>query len=172
MIYEHPVRLVYERSGFDLEKESYEELAAEWHEGYAAGIKAIELHEDTRDALQTVKSKGISQSILSALPHPLLLEGIEFYSLNPYFVEVSGIDDYLARSKIENGHRLMTKLNANPADTLIIGDTTHDVETAQALGTHCMLVSRGFEDEERLRRHGYPVFDSFETLLKAAEETF
>jgi len=164
-IYEHPVQRIYERSGFDFTKESLENVAHEWHAIYAERMPQIKLQDDSLAALKRAKAKNISQVILSALPHKILCQSLKAQGIGSYFTYVSGLDDQLARSKIENGHRLLKETGAIAEKTIMIGDSSHDIETAQALGIKCHLVGRGFEDKARLLSHGQNVFDDFGQLF-------
>jgi phosphoglycolate phosphatase len=42
----------------------------------------------------------------------------------------------------------------------MIGDTVHDYEVAQAMGTDCILISSGHNSRERLENTGALVLDS------------
>lgn len=39
-----------------------------------------------------------------------------------------------------------------PEDTLMVGDTIHDAEVADALGFDCILFAGGHNNEERLQK--------------------
>ena len=48
---------------------------------------------------------------------------------------------------------VMESLNVKPAGTLMIGDTTHDLEMAQAAGVAALAVAYGAHEREALVRH-------------------
>ena len=48
---------------------------------------------------------------------------------------------------------------------LLVGDTLHDAEVAQVLGTDCILIADGHQSKERLAQSGLPVVDSLEELF-------
>jgi phosphoglycolate phosphatase len=164
-IYQHPIIKIYEALGFDFAKESLQNIADEWHADYSARLPKIELHVDSIKALDTLKSLGVNQSILSALPHEILCESVNRHGVGSYFSSVVGLKDKLGESKVQNGAHLMKEIGAKPEKTILIGDSSHDLETAEAIGATCYLVSRGYEDKARLLRHGIDVFDDFEELL-------
>ena len=163
-IYDHPIRLIYERAGFDLERESYEFLTNAWHDEYVRRLSDVPLQNDARETLTAFRARGVVQSVLSALPHDILVDSIVHHGVGEYFQFVQGLEDRMARSKIENGKRLVSQLDLKPQEILLVGDTTHDFETASALGVRCVLVARGCEDRGRLMRHGAPVVDDFRGL--------
>ena len=53
-----------------------------------------------------------------------------------------------------------------PADTVFLGDTTHDAEVAQVAGCRCLLISGGHQEDAALHATGMPVLPS---LAAAAE---
>jgi phosphoglycolate phosphatase-like HAD superfamily hydrolase len=63
----------------------------------------------------------------------------------------------------------MQELDADPIQTLLVGDTSVDVETANALGVCCALVPRGYEDRERLASHGCVVRENLRALADYVE---
>jgi phosphoglycolate phosphatase len=164
-IYQHPMSLVYEKAGFDLARESYANLTQEWHEQYSKRLREIKLHVDALYALDRLKEREVVQVILSALPHIILVDSLRTHEVDHYFACVLGLEDNLARSKVDNGKILMEKAGADVRYTVLIGDTGHDAEAAKALGVPCYLVARGFEDKERLIQHDCGVFENFVDLL-------
>lgn len=55
---------------------------------------------------------------------------------------------------------------ALPEETLYIGDTVHDCDTAFALGVDCVLFSGGQQSPKLLQQCGVPVFESFSEIKK------
>ncbi len=165
----HPVQRIYEAVGFDLIKEPFESVAHKFHAEYEVRAKKIKLHHDSLSALERAKTAGITQTVLSALPHNLLCDNIRTHGLDTYFSYIHGLGDSLGRSKIDNGHILMQKIGIPANNTVLIGDSSHDAETAEALGTKCLLVSRGFEDRQKLLKHGVPVLYDFSEMSEYLE---
>ncbi len=164
-IYGHPIIHMYEKAGFDFAVESFDLVAQQWHDGYESRTCEIALHSDTITILDEFAGTGITQAVLSALPHDILLRSLQHHGLDIYFAHVLGLDDLSAHSKVDNGRLLLQTLGIDPADVILIGDSSHDAETASALGIDCLLVSRGLEHRDRLFQLGLPVFDDFESLL-------
>lgn len=163
--YSHPVELIYQRAGFDLERESITALCEEWHDQYTRELESVALHHDALDLLRVFRRERVEQAVLSALPHGLLLKSIERNQVKDYFSHIQGLTDSLGRSKVENGHNLMRDLGCRKEETILIGDSSHDVETAAALGIECLLVARGYEHREKLERHGIRVVTDFGPIL-------
>ena len=49
-------------------------------------------------------------------------------------------------------------------DTLLIGDSLHDHEVAEALGVRCLLISQGHQSHARLAQCGAPVLHCLSDL--------
>jgi phosphoglycolate phosphatase len=47
---------------------------------------------------------------------------------------------------------------------VMIGDTLHDFDTAQAMGTDCILAAIGHQSEADLKKAGVPVVTAFSQL--------
>jgi phosphoglycolate phosphatase len=50
-------------------------------------------------------------------------------------------------------------------EILLIGDTLHDHEVAEATGINCILVAHGHQSAERLKYSGRDVVNNFDELL-------
>jgi len=50
------------------------------------------------------------------------------------------------------------------SDAILIGDTIHDFEVANEIGTDCLLISNGHQNKERLRKLNVPVLNNLEEL--------
>jgi phosphoglycolate phosphatase len=149
---------MYEAAGVDFSRHSFDEIAEEWHAIYLKEMPNVALHADVGEVLTRVREQGIEQRVLSALPHQLLVEGVEKHGLSHFFTQVVGLSDFAGVSKVENGKKMMEEISSLPSQVVMIGDSTHDVEVAKTLSVQCVLVTCGYEDEERLMRHGVPVF--------------
>jgi phosphoglycolate phosphatase len=80
-----------------------------------------------------------------------------------YLDEVVGLDNIHAGGKIERGLEWRAR---NPHEVAImIGDTTHDAETAKALGADCVLYAQGHQSRARLAACGCPMVDDIAGLL-------
>ncbi|MCK5586868.1 HAD family hydrolase, partial [Candidatus Bipolaricaulota bacterium] len=65
------------------------------------------------------------------------------------------------------GHDLLRDFGIDPSTALLIGDTDHDAEVAEKLGTAAALVACGHQSEERLRAAGPHVFSTVRALGEA-----
>ena len=170
-VYCHPVQGIYEQLGFDLEKEPFRKISDKWHAEYLERFDELSLFPDSVLALESFKSLGCTQLILSALPHDLLIRSVYKRGVDSYFAEILGLEDNLGRSKLENGRSLISRYAINPREALLIGDTGHDAEVAKKLDLSCILVARGAESKNRLLGYDCSVFEDFSSLLKSAHSS-
>jgi len=145
-----PVKDYYEAIGFDFEKEDFEIPAMEFINEYYEHLNKADLHKCVFDILDFFKQQGYKQLVLSAMEHENLINSLTEKGIINYFEDIQGIDDHYAISKLEMGRKLMKQLNIDPDTTIMVGDTTHDLEVAAGLGIGCILVSGGHQSEERL----------------------
>ncbi len=164
-LYRHPVREMYEQIGFDFHQHPFEVVAREWHDAYRRRVSSVRLHDDSLQALDALQRRGARQAVLSALPHTVLVESVTNHGVGHYFDQVSGIAHDRGDSKVEEGRQLAKLMGVSGGDITIIGDSSHDAEVAMELSARCILVARGGESRSRLEKNGFPVVDSFSSLI-------
>ena len=160
-----PIIDFYIALGFDCEKESYKAVAVEYAEEYEKRISSAPLFDDVKDMLEELSSKNKKLVIISATEHNLLNAQVEKYGIKGYFSSVLGIENNLGKSKVDRALQWLSEENASPEDTLFIGDTEHDYETARAIGCDCVLIPRGHNSKERLEKTGAVVKGSLKEML-------
>ena len=149
-VFGFPLRIYYQRVGFDLEREDFTTLGDEFNILYSQRLYESRLREGAREVLAALGCNGIEQSLLSASNEVDLEEMVAHYGLRSHFASVAGVDNGLGEGKIERGHRHLADLNCRSDEILLIGDTLHDIEVAAALGVHCVLLPSGHQSRRRL----------------------
>ena len=153
-IFTFPVIDYYKKLNIDFGKEPFNEIGKLFIDRYEARKHESKLHDGTEELLIYLKNKGISQSILSAYSQTTLEEIISYYKIDSYFNNIVGLNHIYADSKIENGKKLMKRLNHNKHEILFIGDTVHDFEVAEEIGISSVLFSKGHQCLEILKTTG------------------
>lgn len=154
-----PISDFYTNLGFDFSKESFDDLGRRYIHHYKSNLHRCRVYSGIRELTSQLQRLKIHTSILTALNQDLLLEQLHHFSLKDHFNSAFGLPDHRAHSKIERGHELMKSVGIAGHETIVIGDTCHDFEVAQALGADVLLLADGHQDEERLRATGAPVFN-------------
>jgi phosphoglycolate phosphatase len=167
-IFTFPVIDYYKQAGHTFEKNSFEVLGKVFMEEYEIRKMECNLFPDVRVVLNEFKNKNINQYLLSAYKQDLLDKTVKYFELNEYFKEIIGLDNIYAGSKIQFGKELISIINSNgrKENILLIGDTQHDLEVAQAIGVDCILISSGHQSEKRLSGlSGVTVIPDLDSLL-------
>ena len=151
-----PVIDFYRQLNFPLERENWDSLAREFHDLFLTE-PSLRLQDGARDVLAQVRRRGLPQSVLSASEQGLLTRMLTDFGIQPYFAEVFGVDNFHGQSKLALGQNLLRKLALPPGQVLLVGDTLHDAEVAQALGIRCVLVAQGHQSVPRLEQAGVPI---------------
>lgn len=154
-----PIRSYYELLGFDLQNESFEDLCEEFVGFFMQGVLECPLVEGAPQLLEKIKSHGKTQSILSASDQESLDRMIAHYQLSPHLDHVYGIADKFAASKVYRGRELLTNSGVPAQQTVLVGDTDHDLEVGQALGIDVILVAHGHQNAAKLRGLHHTVID-------------
>lgn len=165
-IFDFPVKDYYSRAGFDFADEPFEALATEYIQEYDRRQSECALQPHAAEVLQRCRQHGISQSILSACHQDRLECIVRHFGIHPFFHELVGLSDYYAASKTRNGQKLLGTLGSPVTEVLLVGDTTHDFEVAQALGVECVLIAGGHHSREKLDSTGAPVKHSLRELFQ------
>ena len=126
-------------------------------EDYVPASAACPLADGAIDALEAFKAAGLRQVILSASNLDTLRRQTDERGVTGYFDRLLGLDDIYAKSKVEVGLAYLKENGFDPARAVMIGDSVHDYEVAQALGVRCVLQSGGHQPPEKLRETGAPV---------------
>lgn len=165
-IFTFPVQNYYLEAGLDFSVYPFEELGREWMDAYQQRRFEANLHSGVKDLLNLIKLTQIEQSVLSAYMQNTLTEIVEHFGLHKYFSYLVGLDHIYATSKVELGKDLINKLGNGKHEVVLIGDTVHDFEVAQEIGSDCILISNGHQSKAKLSECGVIVLDSLVDLHK------
>ncbi len=164
--FDFPVSNYYKLSGFDLQKEPFEQLAKEYMDRYMEIVLDCPLQQGAPECLTSFKNAGIRQFILSAKEEQLLRETVPKYQIESYFTEIAGINTITADGKIKRGLQLINDHQINPEETIFIGDTTHDHNVACHYGMTPFLCAGGHHAKNRLLEKNKYVFDNLLEIEK------
>jgi phosphoglycolate phosphatase-like HAD superfamily hydrolase/8-oxo-dGTP pyrophosphatase MutT (NUDIX family) len=147
------------RKIFDFDKIPFEDLLKEFGEGYHAHINESGLMPGARDVLEDLKKQGVSQIIISSSAQKELLTFAERFKVKDYFSNILGAENYYSESKKERAASFISESRIDPKEVIVIGDTIHDYETANAINAECILIANGHQSKEKLLRCGKIVLD-------------
>lgn len=154
-----PIIHFYEQF-FDMERVSFSWIAQEFNQYYGAHEKELFLHEGVLEQLKAFQRKNCQQIVLSSSSTDIIQNYAEKYDITQYFSDILGADNLLSESKIDRAVHYFREHQVELDQTVLIGDTVHDFEVAQALGVDCVLLTWGHQDRDSLAACGCPVYDT------------
>ncbi|MGE5447923.1 MAG: HAD family hydrolase [Bacteroidales bacterium] len=164
-VFSFPVKDYYRKIGFDFTSEPFEIPAIEYITIYNSAVDNCSLHDHSLTVLNYFNNRGIRQFILSAMEQEALDRCLELRQITSYFEHVSGLDNHYAASKMDNGKQLISSLDLDAHQLILIGDTVHDYEVANALSCKCVLIANGHQSRSILESTGAPVVNEILDLI-------
>lgn len=149
-----PVRDYYVRLGFDFDRHDWNRIAVDFFEFYDTHERKAGLRKGAKRVLDLLRDRNVPMSILSASEINILERMVRDRGIGGYFRELYGRADTFAGSKVDIGKTLAAKIEADASEILLIGDTIHDHEVAEAMDCECVLMCGGHQSCERLTSTG------------------
>jgi phosphoglycolate phosphatase len=95
--------------------------------------------------LDEVRDRGIAMALLTNKPLEQSVKILKTFELSKYFQWVVGGDGPWPRKPSPDGMRfLMSQASADPGETLLVGDSTVDLQTSRNAGVRICLARYGF----------------------------
>ena len=161
-----PIIDFYEKAGFDLVGERFEDIAREYSHLYDELFPTVELYEKAEEVLRFFFNTGVNQVIVSASQQRLLTHQVTLHGIDHYFDDILGMRDIYGKGKVSIARYWMAQKGLMGRHVLFIGDTLHDKEVADSIGCDCILVADGHNSKERLVSSGATVVDSIDEIIQ------
>ena len=126
-----------------LPKERVPELGLRYRHHYFQRSHELSLFEGSLDLLSGLKSRHHWLAVATGKTRAGLNEALENVALRGVFDATRTADETQSKPHPLMLHELMAELGVEPERTLMIGDTTHDLQLAVNAGTHSLAVSYG-----------------------------
>jgi phosphoglycolate phosphatase len=153
-LFEFPVKNYYDKLGFNYALRSFEDLCHDFVDNFMDGFSNCMPFQKIEETLVKVREDGRTQSVLSATDQVSLDKMIKHFNFLDHFDFVYGIDNKLAASKVGRGKELINNSQIAKDETVLIGDTIHDLEVGEELGIDVVLITHGHQCEKiLLKRH-------------------
>lgn len=143
----------------DLPVERYPELGRRYRHHYMARQHEIVLFDGTLDMLQALKARQHWLAVATGKSRAGLNEALDAAQLRHLFDSTRTADETASKPDPLMLRELMAELGVVPERTLMIGDTTHDLQLAANAGVAGVAVSYG--------AHPHEDFDRFAPLFVA-----
>jgi phosphoglycolate phosphatase len=130
------------------------DLAARYRVHYLACDERIELFAGVRDMLSDLEAAGFVLGIATGKSRAGLDRALAQQGIGNHFAVTRCADEGLPKPHPEMLLHLMGEVGAKPRETLMIGDTTHDIELAHNAGAFALAVAYGAHAPAELERKG------------------
>jgi len=128
----------------------YPELGARYGKYYLAREPEIPLFDGARELLAELDAAGYLLAVATGKSRAGLARSMENIGLEGVFHATRCADEGFPKPHPDMLLHLMERLAVEPQATLMIGDTTHDLDLAQNAGTAALAVTYGAHPPEGL----------------------
>lgn len=143
----------------DLPEERYPDLGRRYRHHYFARQHELVLFPGTLEMLHALKARNHWLGVATGKSRRGLDEALLSVQLKGLFDGTRTADETAGKPNPMMLQQLMREFGTDPERTLMIGDTTHDLQLAANAGTACIAVSFGAHEPE--------AFEAFDPLLVA-----
>lgn len=127
----------------DLPEARYEELVERYRHHYLARDHELMLFEGAEALVQSLAENGVWLAVATGKSRRGLDRALEGSGLGAFFHATRCADECHSKPHPQMLEELMAEFVVAPAQTLMIGDTTHDLLMAQNAGVDAVAVSYG-----------------------------
>jgi phosphoglycolate phosphatase len=136
-----------------LEASDYEAVADRYRHHYLARDRDIPLFEGVREMVTELANAGFRLAVATGKSRRGLERALETTGLRGFFHATRCADEAFSKPHPAMLFELMAELGSTPQRTLMVGDTTHDLEMARNAGVSPVAVTYGAHSRMRLRAH-------------------
>jgi phosphoglycolate phosphatase len=123
------------------------------------------LYPGVRETLALLNRPEVCLGIATGKSRHGLVSSLGRHDLNELFVTLQTADDGPGKPHPEILQRAMSEVGTEPEQTVVIGDTSYDMEMAANAGVRALGVAWGYHGAEELRASGAAhVVESFPDL--------
>ena len=126
-----------------LPRERYRELGERYRHHYLAAQDEVMLFEGTREMLEMLRGRGHVLGIATGKTRRGLDDALRIAALEGLFHVTRTADETASKPDPRMLRELMAEAGIAPDRTLMVGDTTHDLQLAANAGAHAIGVSYG-----------------------------
>ena len=105
-------------------------------------------------ALESLRGRGVMLAVVSNKPDGATKKLAAHYFPELFHVAIGARDGVAVKPAPDTLLEAMALLGVSPEETIYIGDSDVDIQTAKNAGVDCASVAWGFRSEEFLREHG------------------
>ena len=140
-------------------------LATQYSSNYYAGESRIPLFAGAVDTIKALNKRGFKLAVATGKGRRGLNLALQHCALTHYFHATRTVDECFSKPHPQMLHELMEALVVLPERTLMIGDTSYDLQMAKNAGVSAVGVTYGAQKAEQWQ-HLEPLrqFNNFNSL--------
>lgn len=158
----------------DADELTHERVAQSYRDAFAVmrrgGDVREPLYPGAMEALAAIENAGWLIGVATGKSHRGLIATLTGHGLHERFVTLQTADTAASKPHPDMILRAMNEAGADPGATVMVGDTTYDMEMARNAGTLAVGVAWGYHDERHLWDSGaHAVIGEFGDLPAVVE---
>lgn len=138
----------------DLPPEKYQAMVERYRFHYLSGDHELTLFAGVPDMLARLQAAGHVLAIATGKSRMGLERALDHSQLRPFFMASRCADECHSKPHPQMLEELMAEFGMVAANTVMIGDTSHDLLMARNAGVDALAVTYGAHPHEHLREHG------------------
>jgi len=142
-----------------------QDLATRYRANYFAGEQAIPLFDGAEKLIAELGRRGYKQAVATGKGRRGLNLALDRISVANYFHATRTVDECFSKPHPQMLDELMDLLVATPERTLMIGDSSYDLQMAKNAGVQSLAVTFGAHDSQQLLKlDPKGIFNTFNDL--------
>ena len=137
----------------EVEERRYREVADRYRYHFLAGDETIETFPRVEEGIVRLEEEGFLLAVATGKSRIGLDRSLKKVSFGSCFVATRCGDEGFPKPHPDMLHHLMQVTGVEPERTLMVGDTSHDLQLAANAGTQSLAVSYGAHPPEALGEH-------------------
>jgi phosphoglycolate phosphatase len=138
----------------ELEQSRHREVADRYRHHFLAGDEAIETFPEVDDGIPQLEALGFTLTVATGKSRVGLDRALRKVPFGGCFFATRCVDEGFPKPHPDMLLHLMQVTGVDPSRTLMIGDTSHDLELAANAGASSIAVSYGAHSLEALQQYG------------------
>lgn len=135
----------------DAPESMYGALVERYRHHFLSQDERIPLFEGAREAIEKLHADGFMLAVATGKSKLGLTRALDSSKLAPYFHATRTADQTFSKPHPAMLLEIMEELGVDPARTLMVGDTTHDLYMAANAGVNAVAMTQGAHPEAELR---------------------
>ncbi|MCC7016333.1 MAG: HAD-IA family hydrolase [Rhodospirillales bacterium] len=164
------IRVLLPTAAEDLLNRVHGSYIAAYQDLRARGLVRDPLFPGARETIELLEQSGWILGVATGKSHRGLVATLDRHDMTNRFVTLQTADRAAGKPHPEMLHKAMAEAGADPSATVMIGDTTFDMEMARAARTRAVGVAWGYHGADELRAAGADrIVSDFAELPSALE---